>query len=41
MCLPAFRADEFLKYLALMAQKEELIFEIKRLSFFDETMTEV
>lgn len=39
--LPAFRADEFLKYLALMAQKEELIFEIKRLSFFDETMTEV
>lgn len=39
--LPAFRADEFLKYLAKTAQKDEIIFEIKRLSFFDETMTEV
>ncbi len=39
--LPAFRADEFLKYLASMAQKENLIFDIKRLSFFDENMTEI
>lgn len=39
--LPAFRADEFLKYLANFAQKSDLIFNIKRLSFFDETMTEI
>lgn len=35
--VPAFRADEFLKYLF----DKEAIFEIKRLSFFDENMTEI
>lgn len=39
--LPAFRADEFLKYLACAAKKDDLIFDIKRLSFFDENMTEI
>lgn len=36
--LPAFRADEFLKYLGEKAQKKDVIFNIKRLSFFDENM---
>jgi len=35
--VPALRADEFLKYLF----NKELIFEIKRLSFFDKDMTEI
>lgn len=35
--VPAFRADEFLKYLFC----KDAIFEIKRLSFFDENMTEI
>lgn len=35
--VPAFRADEFLKYLF----DKEAIFEIKRLSFFDKNMTEI
>ena len=35
--VPAFRADEFLKYLF----NKDAIFEIKRLSFFDENMTEI
>lgn len=39
--LPAFRADEFLKYLAASANKSDLIFDIKRLSFFDENMAEI
>ncbi len=39
--LPAFRADEFLKYLAASANKNDLIFDIKRLSFFDENMAEI
>jgi len=39
--LPAFRADEFLKYLSGQAQKKDLIFNIRRLSFFDENMAEI
>ena len=35
--MPAFRADEFLKYLF----KKNAIFEIKRLSFFDKDMAEI
>lgn len=35
--LPAFRADEFLKYLF----SKDAIFEIKRLSFFDKSLTEI
>lgn len=39
--LPALRADEFLKYLAKISEKSDLIFEIKRLSFFDKDMAEI
>ena len=35
--MPAFRADEFLKYLF----NKNAIFEIKRLSFFDKDMAEI
>ncbi len=35
--LPALRADEFLKYLFC----KDAIFEIKRLSFFDKSLTEI
>ncbi len=35
--LPALRADEFLKYLF----NKDAIFEIKRLSFFDKSLTEI
>ncbi len=39
--LPAFRADEFLKYLKENFIKKDVIFDIKRLSFFDENMAEI